>query len=236
MNNKTAAKSEYETRLETAVSNYKSASKPLVTLLIEAVDHFWTNSQSADKIANFVNAVGGFPKLYEKAKTTFVELAPIQFVEVDKETGKVSAKQSDSWVNIKKEAKKGTVTQLFNYPQKLKEKTDKYKAALEAYKALDLNSILSTPSKDKDDSFKSTTPAKAVAKASTTGAALIARLMLSDPAMTFEDARSKISKAIEALSQSEIETAKKKITDKEKYTAPVVEAPAQEPVTETEPA
>ncbi|EKA7615242.1 hypothetical protein OL383_004427 [Salmonella enterica] len=134
MNAQAKSPNEYQKKIATAVQNYKGASKPLVSLFLEAVDHYWKNSQSADKISNFINGVADLKRLHPKAKALFVQMAPIAWDE-DAETKELTAKNSEAWNKLKS-------SQTPEDKKKRTAKEGEYKAFIELFRAADLVSIL----------------------------------------------------------------------------------------------
>ncbi|EDK8707178.1 hypothetical protein GHH61_23615 [Salmonella enterica] len=218
-------KNDFNSRLIAAVDGYKKSSKDFVTLVIESATQFWDNSDNAQKATDLVNAVGAFGKLQSRIKTLIVEFCPVASVEDDK--GVLKFSNSESWANLRKSIKdEKDATKKATLQKKLDEKKANYLASLEKFKDADLNSVFKDYKENQDKFFTPYTKVdKATSKATSTGAELIARLMLSFSDMSLEDAKLKITSAINGLTSSEIESAKKAVLSK----TPLKVEPEQQP-------
>ncbi|PNO65049.1 hypothetical protein [Serratia marcescens] len=193
------ATNDFEKRLGDAVKNYKSASKPLVNLLIEAVENFWQHSHSCGKIENYVNAIGAFPRLQAAAKTTFILLAPVK-LEENKENGNFKVSVDPAFTKLQAETKKKHIAE--------------YADELAAYKKADLNSILSRETDKETAFFTPVKLSKVTDTFATTAAKLMATAMLSDPKITKKDLIEKLTGALAGVIDSDIEKAKEAILKK----------------------
>ncbi|EJR0729045.1 hypothetical protein NZP44_004520 [Salmonella enterica] len=199
----------FDNRVKVAVENYKKSSKPLVDLLVEAVEVFYADNLNASKISFFVNQLGAFERLQSAAKAISLELAPIQFKEDDK--GMFIASVAESYANLKKDAKNDT-----EKAAKLKAKDDSYKSALEEFKRANYNSLLASrkATSNQPNYFKPVKIDKLESKISDLATNLIAVAMLSNPAMTREEVITKLVAKVNAVVDSEVEAAKALIVAK----------------------
>lgn len=199
----------FDNRVKLAVESYKKSSKPLVTLLIEAVEIFYSDNLNASKISYFINQLGAFDRLQSAAKAISVELCPIQYKEDDK--GIFTASVSESYNNLKKDAKNNT-----DKAEKLKIKDAEYKEALTKFKEADHNSLLASRKSvtNEPNYFKPVKIDKLETKISDLATNLIAIAMLSNPALKREEVITKLVAKVNAVVESDIEAAKAVIVAK----------------------
>lgn len=199
----------FDNRVKLAVEQYKKSSKPLVGLLIEAIEVFYKDNLNASKISYFVNQLGAFERLQTAAKAISIELAPIQYKEDDK--GIFTASVAESYANLKKDAKNDSTK-----ADKLKAKDESYAKALADFKAADYNSLLASRKGDTTgvSYFKPVKLDKLESKIGDLATNLIAVALLSNPKMTREEVITKLVAKINAVVDSEVEAAKTTITAK----------------------
>ncbi|EKE9051049.1 hypothetical protein OXE08_004516 [Salmonella enterica] len=215
----------FEQKLDSAVNNYNSSSKAFVELLIDAVDIYWKNSSNAGKIELLVNKLAAHTKLQTKVITLAKTFAPVDYV-VDETTKDRKFSDSEAWKTLNKKIKdESNAEKKKELTESKAKKVAAYKAALELFRVADVNSVFTNYLKPDKKYFTPYKKAdKATSKATDTGADLIARLLLSFPEMTLEDAKTKITAAINGLTSAEIENAKKAVLDK----TPLQSAPQAE--------
>lgn len=222
----------FDQRLNDAVQNYKSSSKVFVDLLLESVDQFWTNN-SATKLGNLINALGGYEKIQSRIKVLGQMLCPVSY-EFLADKGHYKASDSESWANLKKAAKDSSDTVKQDKKKKeLAEKTAAYALLINRFKEAAPASVFENPFDNQTKYFKAVKASKVVDKQATTATNLIAMLLLSFPDMTIEDAKTKLTAAIVGVATSDIEEAKKEILKKTPI-KPVDEVPAQGPAPQPE--
>lgn len=200
----------FDNRVKLAVEGYKKSSKPLVNLLIEAVEIFNGDSNNAAKISYFVNQLAPFPRLQAAAKAISQELAPIQFKE--DENGVFTASVAKSYTNLVKDAKNNETKAA-----KLKEENDLYARRLAKYKERNYNSLLDT--RDYGDGvttkyFKAVSIDKLEVKIKDLATNLVAVALLSNPKMTREEVIQKLTAKISGIVESEISTVQEAILTK----------------------
>ncbi|EAQ9051862.1 hypothetical protein D8V62_23790 [Salmonella enterica] len=221
----------FDQRLNDAVKNYKSSSKVFVDLLLESVDQFWNNN-SATKLGNLINALGGYEKIQSRIKALGQVFCPVSY-EFLADQGHYKASDSESWANLKKAAKDSSDTVKQDKKKKeLAEKTAAYALLIKKFKEAAPASVFENPFVNQTKYFKAVKASKVVDKQATTATNLIAMLLLSFPDMTIEDAKTKLTAAIVGVATSDIEEAKKEIL--KKTPRKPEEAPAQEPAPQPE--
>jgi len=222
----------FDQRLNEAVRNYKSSSKVFVDLLLESVDQFWTNN-SATKLGNLINALGGYEKIQSRIKVLGQTLCPVAY-NFDDEKGHYVASDSESWANLKKAAKDSSDTEKQDKKKKeLAEKTASYALLINKFKEAAPSSVFENPFDKQTTYFKAVASSKVVTKQADTAAKLLATLLLSDPELTVEDAKTKLTAAITGVTASDISKAKDAILKKTPL-KPVVETPEQDPAPQPE--
>ncbi|EEO8179060.1 hypothetical protein G7D34_003691 [Salmonella enterica] len=206
----------FDNRVKLAVESYAKSSKPLVGLLVESVEIFNADSNNAAKVAYFVNQLAKFPRLQAAAKAIAQELAPVQFVEDN--NGVFKASVAESYKNLVKDSKDARdqakqAKKVFE----LETLNNLYASRLKTYKERDYNSLLATRSYDEakeTNYFKPVKIDKLETKIKDLATNLIAVAMLSNPALTREEAIQKLTAKISGIVDSEIQTVKDAITDK----------------------